>query len=134
MSKIYALIQEKKLLYEAEVESYWKKRSEKGKGALLEEDIWRQKVKANQKLQSESCMKSNLSGNLEKVLVDPKGVGNFQENSKENISSKILVAELHVPLEKAESVVEVQTHGDTILHQKVEQKPMILSEKIAEDM
>jgi hypothetical protein len=30
-SKICALIQEKKLLYEAEVESYWKKRNEKRK-------------------------------------------------------------------------------------------------------
>jgi hypothetical protein len=55
-------------------------------------------------------MKSNLSGNSEKVLVDSKVERNCKENSKENRSSKILVAELHVLLEKAESVVEVQAH------------------------
>jgi hypothetical protein len=63
-------------------------------------------------------MKSNLSDKLEKVLVGRKRVENYQENSNESRSSKILVAEPHAPLEKAESVVEVQALPDTILRQK----------------
>jgi hypothetical protein len=40
--------------------------------------IWRQKVKANQKFQPQSCLKNDLSYNLGEVLVGAKWVEIFK--------------------------------------------------------